>query len=190
MKPQRSESGFTLVEMLIAIVILGIIVVPITGALVVTLRTTDETSNRMVASNDAQLLSFWLPGDIQSTGNDTLNANVLDDDTVYPPTVSTECSGRTNALRLEWVEQGASGSTYDAAYAVVQAASGSWQLIRYFCVDGGPATSHVVARNLAGASAVSVSESGQTLTMTVTAAATPTEPSGYTFSVSGTRRLR
>ncbi len=176
------ESGFTLVELLLVIVLLGIIIAPLTAGLMVGLRTTDETANRLAGSNDAQLLSIWLPPDIQSTGNQA-------GDVVFSPTANTECSGVSNRLGLRWREtQGAVTTTYLAAYAIAAEGDGRWFLRRYLCVNGGAPTSNVVARNLASSTATAVTSSGTKVSMTVTAAATPTDPTSYTFTVSGNRR--
>ena len=178
----RGESGFTLVELLMAIVISGFIIAPLTGGLIVGLRTTDETASRLTGSNDAQILSVWLPPDIQSVGN-------LVGDVVYSPTVNTECTGISNRLRLKWREtQGSTTNNYVAAYAIVAASNNRWFLQRYLCVNGGAATTHVVSRNLASSTATSVTASGTKISMTVTEAATPTDPTSYTFTVSGNRR--
>jgi hypothetical protein len=55
-------------------------------------------------------------------------------------------------------------------------------------VNGGSATQHIIARNLASSSAVAIDVSGMKVTMTVTEQATPTSPTPYSFSVSGYRR--
>jgi prepilin-type N-terminal cleavage/methylation domain-containing protein len=178
----RGEAGFTLVEMMMAIAIMAVIIVPLTGALVVSLRTTDDTSNRLAASNDAQLFSLWLPGDLQSTGNQS-------SDVVAAPTANTECSGVTNLLRLKWRETlSSTTNTYVVAYAIQQVGTGSWRLQRYLCVNGGTATTHVVARDLSGSSAGSVSVTGTKVAVTLTEATTGHDPTPYTFTVSGNRR--
>ena len=178
----RSESGFTLIELLMAIVITGFIMAPLTAGVIVGLRTTDETASRLTGSNDAQILSVWLPPDIQSTGNQA-------GDVVFSPTVNTECSNVSNRLRLNWREtQGSSTNTYVAAYAVIAATDNRWFLQRYLCINGGAATTHVVSRNLANSTATSVTASGTKVAMTVTEKATATDPTSYTFTVSGSRR--
>ena len=53
----RSESGFTLVELLIATVISGIIIAGIAGIMIVTLRTYPQSAARLSVSDNAQLLS-------------------------------------------------------------------------------------------------------------------------------------
>ena len=131
-------------------------------------------------------------------GNDRLiYANVLDaGDTVLgsravvaSPTANTECSGVTNLLRLKWSEtQGTTTTNYVAAYAI-QSVSGTYQLKRYYCVNSGAASTHVVGRNLENASAGTVSVSGTRVSMTLTMKDTPTDTSNYTFTVSANRRV-
>ena len=166
-----------------AIAIMGIIMGPLAAGLIVGLRTTDEASNRLSASNDAQLVSLYFPSDVHSTGNGA-------GDVVVAPTPDTGCSGITNVVRLTWraAETGGANTTYVAAYAVTTNPNGGWRLVRYFCIDGGAPATHVVARNLASASAATATTAGAKVSLTVTAAKTPTETSGYTFTVSGIRR--
>ena len=173
------EAGFTLVELLVAIVILGIIAVPLGASAFLGLRTADETSNRFASSNDAQLLSIWLPPDVQSAGNQS--GDVV-------TSGNTECSGVTNVLRLQWRETQGTTTTYVAAYAIALVAGGSYQLKRYFCVNGGASTTHVVARNLASATAATATVATTKVSVTVTSKGTATSPSGYIYSVSGYRR--
>ena len=175
------EDGFTLVELLMSIVISGIILGPIAASLLVGLRTSDETSNRLVGSNDAQMLSVWLTPDIQSAGGQSGDVATSS---------NTDCSGISNVLRLRWREtSGSTTTTYNAAYAVSQT-DGEWRLIRYLCVDSGSATTHVVARNLASSSAATATANGTKVSMTVTEANTPANPTGYAFTVSGHRRTQ
>ena len=184
----RRDAGFTLIELVIAVALTGFIVAPLSAALVVSLRTSDETASRLAGSNDAQLLSIWLPADIQSVGTVSGSPNPNDDDVVFAPTVNTECSGVSNVLRLRWREPLETTTTFVAAYAVSQASNGTWRLIRSYCINGGTPSTHVVARNLSGSSAVTVTASGSRLSMCVEEAATPTDPSNYVFTVSGHRR--
>ena len=175
------EGGFTLIEMLMAIVISGIILGPIAATLLVGLRTSDETSNRLVGSNDAQMLSVWLTPDVQSAGGQSGDVATSS---------NTDCSGISNVLRLRWREtSGTTTTTYHAAYAISQS-SGEWRLIRYLCVNSGSATTHVVARNLASSTAASASANGTKVTVTVTEKSTPANPTGYTFTVSAHRRTQ
>jgi prepilin-type N-terminal cleavage/methylation domain-containing protein len=63
-----AERGVTLTEVLIALVILGVVVAPLTAAIVVYLRNTDATIDRMAESHDAQIASAYFMYDVQNTG--------------------------------------------------------------------------------------------------------------------------
>lgn len=64
----RSEAGFTLVELLVAIVILGIITVPLSGTVVSALKNTGATGDRMALSHDAQISSSYFSRDVAGVG--------------------------------------------------------------------------------------------------------------------------
>jgi prepilin-type N-terminal cleavage/methylation domain-containing protein len=64
----RSEAGFTLVELLVAIVILGVIAVPLSGVAISALKHTVTTSDRMALSHDAQISSSYFGRDVAQVG--------------------------------------------------------------------------------------------------------------------------
>ncbi|WP_020391196.1 PulJ/GspJ family protein [Kribbella catacumbae] len=64
----RNDGGFTLVELLVAIVILGIITVPLSGTVMSALRNTGSTQERMDLSHDAQLSSSYFARDVAGVG--------------------------------------------------------------------------------------------------------------------------
>ena len=64
---RRTEGGFTLVELLVAITALGIIMIPLAGGAGVIFRTVNDTTNRVASSTDAQILTTYLASDVQST---------------------------------------------------------------------------------------------------------------------------
>ena len=67
------EDGFTLVEMLVCIVVLGIIFTVLTGALMIGLRSTSNASVKFDESNAAQLTALYLTCDVQGAETITLN---------------------------------------------------------------------------------------------------------------------
>ncbi|TDU91678.1 prepilin-type N-terminal cleavage/methylation domain-containing protein [Kribbella voronezhensis] len=76
----RSEGGFTLVELLVAIVIIGIITIPLSGTVVSALKNTTTTEERMDLSHDAQLSSSYFARDVAAVGirdYDNVNGNSL-----------------------------------------------------------------------------------------------------------------
>ena len=62
------EDGFTLVELVITVAILGIIVVPLTGVVFAYLRTTVETQARLTESHDVQFAAAYWQRDVASIG--------------------------------------------------------------------------------------------------------------------------
>jgi hypothetical protein len=178
----RAEDGTTLVELLVAIAITGLIIGPISAGLIIGLRTSGETATRLAGSSEAQFLSIVLPPDIESTGNAA-------GDVVVSTTANTECSGITNVLRLRWTtSDSGTSTTYQAAYAITGTAIAGWKLKRSFCVGAGAATTRTIARNLASATAATTATTGTKVSMTVTEAKSAVTPTAYTFTISGNRR--
>jgi hypothetical protein len=169
-------------ELMLVIALIGVIAAPLAAAIMVGEATTSATANRLESSHDAQLVSIYLPADIQSTG-----AAVGDVDTSL---ANTDCSGKPNLLRLRWTTTEAllTPVTYSAAYAVTQAGT-EWRLTRYYCGPNGT-TAIVVARNLSGATqpTPTVSPDGKTVSMTLTEAGVARDPAHYTYTISGKRR--
>lgn len=169
-----SEAGFTLIELMMAIVILGIIIGPLTAGLIVGLRTSADTQNRLTGSNDAQMLSIYLPPDVQSA-----------DDAI---TSAISCTGVTGAVLQ--LKSTVYDTSFNVAYAVILASDGSYQLVRNTCPAG---TQKIIARNLANATAVTITRtpaSGtlQRVSMQVTEKATAGDPTNYVFTVTASRR--
>lgn len=65
---RQDERGFTLVELLVAIVILGIIAVPLGNVIIGYLRNTDATTARLSESHDAQVSAAYFSADVASVG--------------------------------------------------------------------------------------------------------------------------
>jgi prepilin-type N-terminal cleavage/methylation domain-containing protein len=80
-RPRHREAGFTLPELLLSIVILGVIAGPIAASMIVGLRSTDASAQRVGEANGAQLLSTWFEPD-------TLNADTVTVDDVDCSTAS------------------------------------------------------------------------------------------------------
>lgn len=129
------DGGFTLVELLISIVIMGLIASAIGGAFTVYLRTESSTSGRLTTSRYAQTLAQWLPADVQSADTSTIS-----DD----PNVPSECSttpGSTNVIRFRSSE-GATAVAYRLS---------AGELLRVTCPIGGSPSVQVMARGLTSA---------------------------------------
>lgn len=173
---ERGEDGFTLIELLVTTIIVGIVMGALSSAIVVGLRTTDETTERLADSHDLQLLSVYWPADVQSAVEGRI------EDT----TIESECSGvpktaddSENVVRFQW-DQPAGTESYEANYRFEEDGDDHF-LTRYSCVDDGAAREVVVAHGL-GTSKPTVTESGRQITLELTLA------SGLTSRVTAARR--
>lgn len=152
---RRSDAGFTLVELLIAIVIIGIITVPLGNVIISYLRNSDQTNAWLSESHDVQIAAAYFSQDVASVGvrnaEDATLAQSIETNApaaggLYP------CGTTGTALvRFAWDQytvgsdapEGLLPTTVVAAY-VVTADAGRSQLHRVYC-DGSPAvTSDVI----------------------------------------------
>jgi prepilin-type N-terminal cleavage/methylation domain-containing protein len=132
----RRDSGFTLVELLVAIAILGIIVPTITTAIVLGLKVTSATTAQLAASHNRQLLAGFFTSDVQS-------AVTIADET-SADTTTCMSAGETLVGRLSWTDVNSAGtSTARVVTYVTATVSGEKQLIRHACT--GAVMSSVVA---------------------------------------------
>ena len=143
MTRQRSEGGFTLVELLVTLSVMSVIIFGIASALIVVLHTYPADAARLTQDEAAQLLSSWLQADVLSAGASSYNINV------NPATISG-CSsgvpaGATNVVNLTWSDFD-TGTQFEASYRV----AGSI-LTRYFCIGGARADATKVGRNVQSA---------------------------------------
>lgn len=65
---RRADNGFTLVELLVAIAITGLISVPMAHVVIGFLKNTDATSDRLALSHDAQVSAAYFGQDVASVG--------------------------------------------------------------------------------------------------------------------------
>jgi prepilin-type N-terminal cleavage/methylation domain-containing protein len=198
---EDQEAGFTLIELMMVAALLGIVVVAITSALIVGMKTFAGTDNKVVSSTDAQFVSVYLPADLQSVGNtpDSVTADpghttsaaggnfavaAIGGDACVPANSGTD----TNVLKLAWSEDG--GASYTAVYRVVNR-SGEWQMLRYLCTNGTATATMRVARNLNGNALdderVVVADPQVTLKL-LSKPRAPGDPTPFAYEITGTRR--
>jgi len=118
------ELGFTLVELLAVIAILGVISFTLTEAFVVGLKTTDANATDLSRSVAVQAAQSYFTDDVQSAKE----VSRVDP----PPTTCATAAGVF--LHLSWKDQ---GRARDVSYAVEDAITGQAQLVRWSCTDGG-----------------------------------------------------
>ena len=168
----RDDSGVTLVEMLIVITVVSIITVPLTAAVIITLRTTGAASLRLTQSHDRQLLEVYFPRDVASA-------------TSTPQVdVNGTCAGKTSKVVLKWTGvpavSGVPATTVQQNYEADYVVEGA-NLVRYLC-QGGAKSSFAVAYALSSTTPPSAVVSGKSVTLTVT------DSSGASYSVAGQGR--
>ena len=164
----RREDGFTLVELLIGVAIAGMLITVIGSAMVVGLKTTDATTQRLSESHDAQVTSAYLANDVQSaTSVNVSNAGTLCSVTGTP----------TDLVSFSY--QGGQTATYRCGTT-----GGQTQVTRSF---GG---STLVLAHFAGTARPSVTCTPSPCTSTPldSVALSFAESSGYAYSLLGSRR--
>jgi prepilin-type N-terminal cleavage/methylation domain-containing protein len=183
---RRSDGGFTLVEIMVSIAIVGILVVPLARGMFVGARAMSATSNRFTSSSAAQLLSLYFPTDVQ--GADAAST-------------TSSCSGVSNAkvqLTADDPTTGVGVVLY-VVYWVRNTSSNEYDLIRSqwntATCSSAAAKTTVVARNLIDALAANVAATVTTtsgllqgVTLKMTEKTTSADPTPYVFYVTADRR--
>lgn len=154
----RSEHGFTLVELLLAIVIMGTTVGAIGSAVIVGLRTTHLTESRLTHSHDRQMTSAYVVSDIQSAGR------VSDDTRVNLDLMRSLCafSAKTPSFTVSfaWDDGPRENPTKKLAAYLVEPVAGErrQQMKRLYCENGVLVSTVTVAHSLADGSSGTAAE--------------------------------
>jgi prepilin-type N-terminal cleavage/methylation domain-containing protein len=211
----RDDRGFTLVELLLAIVIIGIVAVPLGNVIISFLHNTDATTARLSESHDAQISAAYFAADVASIGVRSTTYS-SDASAPYPLTQSIEenapatgglfpcgTAATPNAvIRFGWDDYtSALASTViqrRVAYVSETDSSGQAQLHRLVCAGSATVVSDIVlAHNLASVSAACTpspcSGSGAAVPVAVTLTLTIHNPqsavgTSYPVDLTGQRR--
>jgi prepilin-type N-terminal cleavage/methylation domain-containing protein len=194
----HGEDGFTLIELLAAVVLLGIIVVPLSMSVITGIRVVGKADQKFTDSRSSLVSSAYF-------ANDVANAN-----TVFIPGNPGPACG-TGTLVVSFLSSDPTGAT-DANYKnlptnvasyMIDSSTGEKRLVRYFCANGGTPTSSVIATRLGPDPTLECFAPGNIpdascqsarwvkLSMTATPnSPTPPDPTPtpYTFTLEGTRR--
>src|SRR5262249_48743186 len=109
-------------------------------------RTNANSATLLNEANDTQLVTTWLPADLQSVsplpGNVVIGNGAATPTENAPSAVGTGCSpepvndaNHFNALRLNWMQ--IDGALVFSSYRIEEVtgpAAPEWQLVRYSCV--------------------------------------------------------
>jgi prepilin-type N-terminal cleavage/methylation domain-containing protein len=169
---RRDDRGVTLVEVLIAIVILAIIIVPMGNALISFFRNTNATTNRFAESHDEQIAAAYFAQDVQSIGVRNwstldLQASVEQNAPATSGTFPCGVAGTPAAtLRFAWNDPTGASSTQQIIVSyVVETVSGHKQLHRLRCAGGSttPTSDIIVVHNLLSAGTPTLTPTGSTI---------------------------
>jgi prepilin-type N-terminal cleavage/methylation domain-containing protein len=148
---RRDDRGVTLIEVLVAIVILGIIIVPLGNALISFSRNTDDTTRRLSESHDVQIMAAYFAQDVQSLGvrnwsappyplQQSIELNVADNGGVY----RCGTTGSAVAVRFAWDDPTTASGLGRVIVSYVVKTGAERQLHRITCVGSSTPTSDIV----------------------------------------------
>jgi prepilin-type N-terminal cleavage/methylation domain-containing protein len=152
MRLRRDDRGVTLPEVLVAITILAIIIVPLADALIGFVRNTDATTRRMNESHDIQLASTYFARDIQNLGVRNWSSPTLSlDQSISLTSYCTASDTVVVSLRYDDPTAAAGLPTVIGITYVVRDVNGEHQLRRLLCRGSSTVESDiVVVHNLSG----------------------------------------
>jgi prepilin-type N-terminal cleavage/methylation domain-containing protein len=149
----RRDDGFTLIEMLVAIVIIALIMVLLAEVILGYLRNTDVTTARLAESHDQQIAAAYWQQDVSSVGvrssYDSTSHSFPMVQSVNNPTFPC-ASGGTRLVVLSWNQYDSSGTAIVISVAYAQDGT---QLVRTHCKSSTVDSTVVLAHNLVSASA-------------------------------------
>lgn len=137
--PGAGEAGFTLVELLVSIVILGVVIGSTGLALVTLLRTERTASERLSGSHSEQLITKYFAADVEEAI--TVDGGDLDAGCASHPSAAVGAPA-ANVVRFS------SPDGYVSYRAVQEPVSMEWQLLRVACAAGAPADVLVATHHL------------------------------------------
>ena len=146
MRLRRGADGFTLVEVLLVIAILGLISVPLGNVIIGYFRNTDATTARLIESHDAQISSTYWAQDVASIGTRSTTAPYPLNQSVWTGASSLYVcpTAGTRIVTFAWDDFTSGGTrTVVQVVYVVQTVSGKTELHRVRCQGSASAVSDV-----------------------------------------------
>ena len=87
---RATQQGYTLIEVVASVVILGIIMVPLGTAMAFAYRTVFGMTERMAQTTDVRVLSTYFPSDVASVDTDGVNPTRVEDQGICKATASEQ----------------------------------------------------------------------------------------------------
>jgi Tfp pilus assembly protein PilV len=119
----QDEEGLTLIELIIAVGILGVVIIPVITAMLLGILETNATRDRIADSSSAQLTTAYLHGDIQSSQSVATTGDC----------VPASLTGGTVRLQFQWIDPATPATTTKASY-IDFIEDGQHRLYRATCV--------------------------------------------------------
>ena len=180
-RPRASQDdGFTLVELLVAIVIAGVISAPLASVVIGYFHNTDTTTARLLRSHDVQIASSYWEQDVASIGQRD-DQRVLEASSVLLPAMTSEphCTSTGTVATFSWDDF---ANATDPATPVSVSYSVTYDTVSKQCelhrARSSPATDVILVHNLDPAKPPTV-----TCSTTCTAAPTANEVVTLTLSL-------
>lgn len=144
---RNDSNGFTLIEVLIVVTIMGVLAVAIAGVFSVIVRTTPSTEARADDARSLVGISTWLPADVSATPRAPLSDPTDHWDNIDVPSGCGVDPG-INLLRLQHRESiSGSPQNFSVSYRLVDDDDGAASsIVRVTCVNGAtPAINNISA---------------------------------------------
>ena len=152
-KRAASDAGFTLVEVIISVSLLGLITGAATASMLTSTSAARSTSQSSHESTDAQLISGFLVRDAQAAGGSKPSTGTVDLALGVSKTNDAGCvSSDTLKLRFKWYDRFSPPTDPPTPVyftnVVTYGLNGSHQLVRHSCVDGTPKGDLILGTNV------------------------------------------